>query len=281
MIVKCSWCGEELNRIPSIVEKRNHHFCNRECYGNWLSKNNVGENSPCWKERFTFICGYCGREFDDISFSNRKFCSMECSNKYWGERHRGENNPSYGDEYKLCGEDNPNWNGGKETRNCKKCGKEFETYASKNSKYCSKECYLTSTQFKNLDRATRPSYSHTLEERIQMSCSHRGISIENWDGFTSERPNQTSFRNKVYERDNYTCQFCGDSKGGNLNAHHILPYAEFPLLRESIENGITLCENCHRMIHKKGYNDVIKLMVSMRGLDFFHNLTTFEPLLGM
>ena len=58
------------------------------------------------------------------------------------------------------------------------------------------------------------------------------------------------FRINVFERDNYTCQKCGDSTGGNLNAHHILNYKDNPEVRYSIDNGITLCENCHKEFHK-------------------------------
>ena len=57
------------------------------------------------------------------------------------------------------------------------------------------------------------------------------------------------WRKKVYERDKYTCQICG-IKGGKLNAHHIHKYSQYPALRYDIDNGITLCEDCHRKIHK-------------------------------
>lgn len=54
------------------------------------------------------------------------------------------------------------------------------------------------------------------------------------------------WREAVYKRDNYTCQDCGDSQGGNLEADHIKPFAYYPELRFDIDNGKTLCKDCHK-----------------------------------
>jgi len=41
---------------------------------------------------------------------------------------------------------------------------------------------------------------------------------------------------------------CGHH-GGKLHAHHILSFKEYPEAREKVENGITLCEKCHKKLH--------------------------------
>ena len=71
----------------------------------------------------------------------------------------------------------------------------------------------------------------------------------NWKGGISPRmlntPEYKLWRKSVFERDDYTCQFCGQ-RGGNLEADHIKPWSLYPELRFAIDNGRTLCIDCHR-----------------------------------
>ena len=87
----------------------------------------------------------------------------------------------------------------------------------------------------------------------------------NWkDGITPFRikfwhsKEYQEWRNKVFQRDNFTCQICG-TRGGKLEAHHLLRFVDYPKLRLEISNGITLCKKCHRKLHRtKKVKKIIK-----------------------
>jgi len=51
------------------------------------------------------------------------------------------------------------------------------------------------------------------------------------------------FRESVFLRDNHTCVMCGNTE--ELDAHHITDRNEMPNGGYVIENGISLCPDCH------------------------------------
>lgn len=88
------------------------------------------------------------------------------------------------------------------------------------------------------------------------SARYQGVSLEDWQGYLT--PEQTrirkskeylDWRTAVFERDDYRCRCCGDrSAPGNpvtLHAHHLENFAHNEDLRFIVDNGITLCKNCH------------------------------------
>lgn len=77
----------------------------------------------------------------------------------------------------------------------------------------------------------------------------------NWKGGVTpinelirKSPLYKEWRKNVFKRDNYTCQWCREkeSVSGKLNADHIKPFAYFPKLRFDLDNGRTLCVDCHK-----------------------------------
>ena len=58
---------------------------------------------------------------------------------------------------------------------------------------------------------------------------------------------------KVFVRDDFTCVLC-KVKGKRLQADHILPKCEYPELIFSLNNGRTLCEDCHKKTDTYGVN---------------------------
>ncbi|MBP7118931.1 HNH endonuclease [Candidatus Woesebacteria bacterium] len=53
------------------------------------------------------------------------------------------------------------------------------------------------------------------------------------------------WRKQVWTRDNFKCKIDNCDCSGNIEAHHILRWADHPELRYEINNGITLCKFHH------------------------------------
>lgn len=97
-------------------------------------------------------------------------------------------------------------------------------------------------------------------------CAKELVSGENnWNwkgGINSENENARKsleykqWRKSVFKRDKYTCQCCGDNTGGNLNAHHIENFSNNEELRYDVDNGITLCKNCHSLNIEGSFHSV-------------------------
>jgi biopolymer transport protein ExbD len=118
---------------------------------------------------------------------------------------------------------------------------------------------------------------HTPESLLKMSLAHKGKTAWNKGKTTSENIRKKlseahllltggvspinerirksilaiNWREAVFKRDNWTCCIC-KNRGGKLNAHHIQAFSKYPELRFAVENGLTLCRECHKKTENYG-----------------------------
>lgn len=135
----------------------------------------------------------------------------------------------------------------------------------------SKETREKISKMRKKQKEPRLGKHHSGETKKKISKALRDALSCNWKGgkVPLRKIIQTSFkyrqwRSDVFYRDDFTCQKCG-IRGGILNAHHrkslssLLQYYEITTIEEAlkceelfnINNGITLCEKCHKKLHKR------------------------------
>lgn len=85
-----------------------------------------------------------------------------------------------------------------------------------------------------------------------------GVKSPRWkDGKSLERNRARlsaqlkEWKKLVKARDNNTCQHCGSKK--ELHVHHIIEWAKDESKRFDVNNGITLCIDCHGLVHGRNF----------------------------
>jgi hypothetical protein len=129
---------------------------------------------------------------------------------------------------------------------------------------------LTKDEFGRLRKAQYNSFHETLklDKETSVKLSHAGeplICIAEMmypDRFKIKSEDTSPIGKNSYQyiqwvgivkyRDGNACKKCKSTK--NLQAHHIKPVSKYPDLIIDIDNGITLCESCHKEFHSR-YGD--------------------------
>ena len=172
-------------------------------------------------------CSSCGntirRRRNVVESQDLFFCDNECM---------AEHSKS------IPKEEHGSWRGGKDEINCDECNTLFKRRPSEISYYdnnfCSNGCYY------DWKRKNHP----TGEDNPLWNGGRADDYGSNW--------NQN--REKVLERDDYSCKVCGMTRkehhnkyGQDLDVHHKIPIAEFdePEDANYLTNLVTTCRSCH------------------------------------
>ncbi len=136
--------------------------------------------------------------------------------------------------------------------------------------YCSRACmYACPDHRATLSKRTTDAWNNPETRKVFMDGIERRSDDPNWynaphfkrggvhprynggrkkRNIAMSRHKYKHWRKCVFQRDNYTCQHCGQ-RGGDLIAHHLEHWADNPDLRYAVDNGLTLCEQCHDVVH--------------------------------
>lgn len=242
--VKCTTCGKEFEKINSQIYKKN--FCCKECL-------------LAYKPKVKLTCVHCGKEFiiDESYYKKQskrgqtpKYCSIDC----------------------RLAEQRKN----KIKSKCKNCGKEIMITKDKNkSNFCSQECRIKYMQQETKTvvcnycgkefKKNKYAYDHAKTHYCSQKCydEYRANKKETYKELTHYLRTHESYndwRTEVLKKDNYKCTKCGSKK--DLHAHHIIQLYDIcekynmnkdKILNSKefhdINNGITLCQDCHALEH--------------------------------
>lgn len=154
------------------------------------------------------------------------------------------------------------------TKPCAKCGEDFTIHRSQEGRgqgrYCSRVCARSGSPCRKRQRPTVTcGYCSTTFDKVAAevrknrsghhfcspSCWYDFNQRENhyeWAGGQQGRVSREgrAWRRAVLARDCGFCRICHAAE--QLEAHHIRPYSTHPEQRWLVENGVTLCEDCHR-----------------------------------
>ncbi|MBI3980967.1 HNH endonuclease [Candidatus Microgenomates bacterium] len=136
----------------------------------------------------------------------------------------------------------------------------------------------TDKQLKQITQLGKSRRGKKYSDESRKNQSRRMKNVKNnfWiDGRSAKNENIRKnleyrlWRETVFKRDDWTCVWC-KQKGGELNADHIKPFSLFPELRFDINNGRTLCHNCHKKTSTYGnkvrnYKKTLLMVVENRG----------------
>ena len=238
IIVQCLNCNKEIKKNRNIIADHGT-FCSRVCAAAYIDKTNIllGVDNPDLTiiEGRKIVCEVCGTIVKKIN-KDPRFCSAKCHSAYKAMDRIG----------KIC------TNCGKKIYINKSVEKWAIIRSNNKNFFCSRLC---GEKYK-----VKENSPHWKPDRSKLRKSY----LDRFDG------NIIKWREDVYRRDNYTCALC-NIRGTKLNAHHIKRVVDNPENVFDLDNGITLCVNCHRKVNFKEtvFEDEFKFLVTLNSIGAF------------
>lgn len=210
---------EAYSRLGSLSKVGDELGASGSTISRWMDKYGIEKSTaPQNKERVEVECENCGNSFKVKPYRKKEGKSNYCDNACQGEDEdrSGENGPAFK---------------GKIHSECETCGNPVERHQSRsdrNNFFCSFSC-----------RGKWQSENVVGEAHHQWEGGQMGYGAT-W----------IPMREKVRERDENTCQLCGDGEkenGRKPAVHHIKPVRSFddPNDAHFMENLVQVCQACH------------------------------------
>lgn len=96
--VKCSYCGEDKQVVPSVRKRLNIYYCNQNCRTKHMKITLKGKSNPNFSS-LEYECDGCNKVIliHPYLLKNSKFnfCGFECYKENIGRLHTGENNHNW------------------------------------------------------------------------------------------------------------------------------------------------------------------------------------------
>lgn len=218
----CEACGKAFEEYESRAKRGGARFCSFDCARPSFGR--LGDQNYFWRGGvLQGTCERCGKAITLSQYGGgrrKRFCSHSC----WAKSRTGAASPS--------------WSGGGSTRICRWCEQGFRVGRSVaeqgRGRYCSQRCMAKA--YSQVFGPDHPNWKNRTHLKTERQTAMARQPYRDW-------------RTGVFARDSYTCRVCS-AKGARLNAHHIKSWNEFPDLRYDLDNGITLCIDCHRAVHR-------------------------------
>lgn len=146
-------------------------------------------------------------------------------------------------------------------KSCKGCKKTILVSPNRinRTKWCSNRCKIIYSPFSTFKKKCTQCDS-LIQKRSKLCkrCANLGNLSPSWKGGVTPinikirmSADYRKWRESVLLKDNFRCRICNSSK--NLEADHIKAFSQFPKLRLDINNGRTLCADCHKLTPNYGY----------------------------